>query len=453
MSKSPNILYIFTDQQTADAMSCADNADVHTPNMDRLAARGVRFTDAYCSFPLCIPSRMSMLTGLYPHQFGIDSNNGAIPDDRLPHTMGRLLRDAGYDCGWGGKTHIGPGFADGSVDFGFHRYADWNDFDLPDATATFIRRQRDRPFFAVACFDNPHNICEHGRDQLLPWGEVDDVPADQYPPLPTNFAEQPTDPEPVRLYHRDSAKTQRFEEFDETRWRKYCHVYYRLVEKVDAGLGVMLDALDDAGLTDDTLIVFSSDHGEMAGSHGSSHKQVLYRESTGVPLIVAGPGVRQGATDDALVVNGIDLLPTFCDYADAATPDDLPGRSLRTLLTTGDDPAWRDHLAVETRFGPAGPSGGSGVANWTTVARMIRTRRFVYHLYDWGNHREQLYDVEADPGEMTNLADDARFADQRDRHRRLLANWCLNTGDRFGSHGHRPEPVGIPGLGYVSTPQ
>ena len=165
----PNVLYIFTDQQWAGAMSCAGNRDLRTPIMDRLAAEGVRFPNAYCSFPMCVPARASMITGRPPHALGM--NGALVPDCTvdiseadLASSLGRLMSDAGYRCGWGGKWHTG--LRGGGcwlpprekLDHGFDHVAGFDDNALPDACARFLHAEDDRPFFLVASFDNPDII-------------------------------------------------------------------------------------------------------------------------------------------------------------------------------------------------------------------------------------------------------------------------------------------------------
>ena len=175
MSKRPNILYIFTDQQSADAMSCAGNGDLCTPGMDRLAANGARFRNAYCSYPLCTPRRASMFTGKMPHELGITGNGAPVPEERVPMGLGNVLSEAGYDCAYAGKWHV-PQIAIPDREHGFRRICGFDDNSIAATCAEFMAEDRDRPFFLVAAFDNPHNICEWGREQFgdnkAPWGSL-----------------------------------------------------------------------------------------------------------------------------------------------------------------------------------------------------------------------------------------------------------------------------------------
>ncbi len=447
--QSPNILYILTEQQWAGAMSCAGNDDLHTPNMDRLAEEGVRFTNAYCSFPMCVPSRDSMFSGRMPHELG---SRGARPtechvnlsDEDMALTMGRLFRDAGYRCGWGGKWHWGmaPGLSVPACDdanHGFERVCGFDDFEVSDACGEFMRSDDDQPFLLVASLDTPHNIGEFSRDKPLPWAELEDVRTEDYPNLPSNFPAAPYEPEAITSARQSERATMgRDQQFTLDRWRKERYGYYRLVEETDRLIGRILEALQDSGKADNTVVIFSSDHGEMHGAHQLDRKWVLYEESASVPLIIQDPhGGRRGETDEALVSNGIDLLPTVCEYAGIDIPSDLPGESLVSRVRSGSD-EWRDQVVVETVL----PGNGA-------VGRMIRTERYAYHLYSVGCHHEQLFDMEEDPGQMVNLAVESRYENVLNEHRERLAEWCRATRDRDLSYYVRGSEVPIPGLGWV----
>ncbi|KKK94602.1 hypothetical protein LCGC14_2681190, partial [marine sediment metagenome] len=170
-------------------------------------------------------------------------------------------------------------------------------------------------------------------------------------------------------------------------------------------IGIVCDAVRDSGQADSTVIIFTSDHGDMDSAHRMEHKCTFYDEACRVPLIVSFPGVTPGGTVDRehLVSNGLDLLPTLCDYARRDVPGELIGSSLRPLAEGAEVPAWRSWLPVECRFG-----------------RMVMTRRHKYMLYDPGEHAEQLIDLDEDPGEMHSAATDPAYEDILDRHRQLF---------------------------------
>jgi arylsulfatase A-like enzyme len=431
-TERPNILYIFTDQQGANSMSCAGNGDLQTPAMDRLAAEGVRFERTYCAQPLCTPSRSSMFTGLMPHQTGAPRNEMAISEHLRQQEMGTVFAAAGYECAYGGKWHV-PGLTiqDGH---GFRRISpigsqrpnlNGGDDHLVEACEAFLRQQHEQPFLLVASFDNPHNICEYANELGLPQGPIPAPPSvEECPALPANSAVPPDEPEAIRF--EQSADPFMYPTADYTidDWRRYRWAYYRLVEKVDAMIGRILDVLDEQGLWENTLVVFSSDHGDGGGAHQWNQKCVLYEESVRVPLIVRGPGSGpKGFADrEHLVCNGLDLLPTFCDYAGIKPPAGLSGASLRQLVEGRQPTSWREGVVVETVF--------DGDCGRATVGRMVRTDRYKYVVYEWGTRREQLFDLEQDPGEMVNLIASTSHANVLEDHRRRLYARCEKTGDR-----------------------
>ena len=417
-------------------MGCAGNPYVRTPAMDGIAANGVRFERAYCANPVCLPSRYSMMTGRMPGEAGIRSNHdgvaASVPPEVVSNTMGRLLRDAGYDTAYGGKTHLPPGMSPEETGFEYLT-ADQRD-GLADASAEFIRRERDRPFLLVSSFINPHDICfmairdaggdevfgidvspERQRAELAALDEALQPPEgaseEEFyesvcPPAPANL--EPQDPEPeavANILDQRPFKRNARETWSAERWRLHRWAYCRLTEMVDRQIGRVLDALREAGQEDDTLVVFSTDHGDMGGSHRMEHKTVLYEEATRVPMIVSWKGVTHaGRVDrDHLVSNGLDLLPTVCDYAGVAAPDGLEGASLRPLVEGPPPGRWRDRLHVESEFG-----------------NMVAAERYKYVLYDEGRDREQLIDLESDPGEMSSVTDAPELRPVLETHRDWL---------------------------------
>ena len=189
------------------------------------------------------------------------------------------------------------------------------------------------------------------------------------------------------------------------RWRLHRWAYCRLTEMVDRQIGRVLDALRETGQEEDTVVIFSADHGDMDGSHRMEHKTVLYEEAARVPLIMSWKGVTHaGQVDrDHLVSNGLDLLPTICDYAGVVPPDDLEGVSLRTLVEGTPPGDWRERLHVESEFG-----------------HMVAAGRYKYVLYDEGRDREQLVDLDSDPGEMSCVTDALELRPVLEGHRDWL---------------------------------
>jgi len=244
---------------------------------------------------------------------------------------------------------------------------------------------------------------------------------DKLPPLPENYAIPQGEPEAVPAHLNPGATTPAItmrKDYDERAWRIYRWIYCRLTEQVDRHIGTILDGLRAAGLEDNTLIIFTSDHGNMDASHRLASKGVLYEESVGVPLILkyknhipAGRTVRK-----YLVSTGLDILPTLCDYAKVQPPTHLLGKSLRPLAEGKHIGKWRPYVASEN--------------GWS---RMIRSQRFKYCTYEASERSESLVDMEKDPGEMRNLIDDPQFRDVLAEHRRFLAEWITISDDREGS--------------------
>ena len=434
----PNVLLIVTDQQSYSAMSCAGNTELHTPAMDRLAAEGVRFSQAHCTYPLCTPSRASLFTGHMPHTVGVRHNGEGIEASYNPNEIGPLAGEQGYDCAYGGKWHV-PEIAMPDGEHGFRTICGFDDTNLADRCIDYFQASGDRPFFLVASFDNPHNICEWARNQVLPWGPIEQAATEDCPNLPLNHAIPAFEPEAIRLVQSWQHRPYPVRHFDESQWRQYRHAYYRLVEKVDTEIGRILDALERTGKRENTLIVFTSDHGDGMGAHRWSQKSITYDEVVRVPLIISVPGKpRAGVVDTAhLVSNGLDLLPTLCDYAGLRVPEGLPGASLRPLVEGHDPSAWRDQLVIESELS----------SRPAMSVRMVRTPRFKYSVYSYGRNREQLVDMQNDPGEMVNLAVERRHQDTLDEHRRRLYEWCLETGDLFEDHYSHPGQPVVPGYG------
>jgi arylsulfatase A-like enzyme len=432
MATHPNVLLVMTDQQQAAALSCAGNRfdprpgaphpDVRTPHLDALAARGTRFTSAYTPFPLCTPARAALFSGRMPHTLGTMDNNQPIPEQYREQTLGHLFARAGYDCAYGGKWHVTQIAMQGG--FAFRRVSGFDDGVLPPAAIDFLRTPRDKPFLLVASFDNPHNICEHSRNQPLPWGEVPLAPIDECPNLPPNFSAGPHEPEALKTYAERAGMYRRRPAYTAERWRLLRHVYYRLVERVDAQIGLILAALRETGQEEHTLVIFTSDHGDMAGAHELNQKHTLYDESARVPLILAGPGVAAGTVVDT-PVSLIDVLPTACDLAGVDAPTDLPGITLRPAVAGPD--LEREPVVVESLW-------GDEISSAVRVhARCLVTRSHKYVVHEWGEYREQLFDRAADPGEQVNLAVEARHRPLLAECRRVLRAWSTATGDRFAA--------------------
>lgn len=443
----PNILFIMTDQQHAGMMSCTGNKWLKTPALDRLAASGVRFERAYACNPVCVPNRFSLQTAMMPSAIGMGHNGhsreAAVTDAMMQQSLGRLFDNAGYETVYGGKVHL-PRKMKGIQNLGYRNLTGDSRQGLADACAEFINGRHTRPFFLFASFINPHDICymainDFNRTQSQPImgntdskiceamldrarnsGDISAFVRKNCPPLPANHNVPASEPECVTQEYTEARAFRAYvrKNWSENQWRLHRWLYCRLTEMVDAEIQTVLDALRDAGLEDNTLVVFTSDHGDMDSAHKMEHKSVLYEEAVRVPFLMSYKGVIPvGKVDDThMVSNGLDLLPTLCDYAGIRTPDGLHGSSLRPLAEGRDKGPWRDFVVCESQNG-----------------RSLRTGRFKYAIYDSGENREQLTDLQNDPGEMNNLAGHADYAKVLNEHRRLLRQWVERTGDSIAA--------------------
>ncbi len=399
----PNFLFIITDQQGLDTISALGCSDAHTPNMDRLVRSGVAFMQSHTSNPLCSPARSSLFTGRPTSETGVIVNGLPIRES-IPN-LGQWLGQAGYEAVYVGKWHLPMSFTYNVKGFTVIPAGLGGQGTLGDGATSracqgyLLNRERNKPFLLVASFLQPHDICQyvtmHARaPDELPYPEI----AKSLPKLPPNFTFDEREPRAIKgkRYHTWSAQ----------QWRYYIWSYHRMVEEVDAEIGRVLQALDDSGQADNTVVVFTADHGEGRGRHQMVTKNYLYEEAEKVPLVVSCPKrMRADAKDDTHLVSGLDVMPTMCDYAGLAPPQNTRGKSLRPLLE-GKPTQWRDFVPAEVAI----------------TGRMIRTSGYKYIAYQ-GDPVEQLFDMKNDPWETKNLAGESRHAATLTEHRKLLEDW------------------------------
>lgn len=430
----PNILFIMTDQQHAGMMSCSGNKCLKTPAIDSLAREGIRFGFAYCANPVCAPSRTSMATGIMPGRLGAFDNGSGMKKARIPdkvdnNSLGKIIKRAGYDTFYGGKVHMCSKLDPSNAGYDVY-FSDRRD-KLPEACIRFMTKTRNKPFFVVASFINPHDICfayaaykGKGKHNMASvdalYQQASSLPLDQLPPLPENYAIPQMEPDAIEAHLNPNAVTPAItmrKTYNERQWRIYRWIYCRLTERVDKHIGKILDGLKEAELEEKTLVVFTSDHGNMDASHQLASKGLFYEESVGVPFIMKYAGVIPAGRLDKrhLISTGLDILPTLCDYAGIKPPAQLLGRSLRKIAEGKPVSKWRSYVASEN--------------GW---CRMIRSQRFKYCVYDSGAKRESLVDLDNDPGEMQNLSHSHQYKKVLDEHRRHLKEWVKLSGDTAG---------------------
>jgi len=445
----PNLLFLFTDEQRADTMAAYGNRRIRTPHLDALARDSTVFERAYVTQPVCTPSRSSIMTGLYPHTSGCTANNIPLPES-VP-TLVELLDDREYTCGYHGKWHLGDeifpqhGFADWiSIEDGYRKYYRPNQdrsahcsyyhwllaqgftpssgepdfaafgrgesarfpapYSKPDFLARtasrFIRENRDRPFALFVNYLEPH----------MPFfGPYDDMYAPDAIDLPANFDTPPHPDEPLkcRLLRERYAKGFGEQELaTEAGWRRLIANYWGLVSLVDESVGRILASLTDCGLDNNTIVVFTSDHGDMMGSHRLLAKTVMYEEAVRVPLLMRAPGL--GAARVEAPVSQIDLVPTLLDLMGRPPADGLPGRSLRPVLERREGPA-EDHVFIEWN-GRDGEEQYRRQSDYNADAARIAGSpvRSVVSPDGWKLNlsvadKSELYNLNDDPLERTNL--------------------------------------------------
>jgi len=430
----PNIIYIFTDQQSSSMMGCAGNRWLKTPAMDYIAANGVRFKRAYTTNPVCSPARVSLMTGRFPGYFNdakgeqARENKGSmriprVSDEVLDTTIAAYLKKAGYELAYGGKEHLPKSLT--SKALGFRSLGRDERDDLAQSCADFIRQPHDKPYCMVASFINPHDICYMALDGLtfeqpeypprkklsparrklaevlkLPEGvSEEEFFATHCPPLPENFEPQHDEPKAIEAQLRlRSFRISARENYTEKDWRLHRWAYHRLTEVVDRQIQEVLDALKESGQEENTLVLFSSDHGDMDSAHRTEHKSFLYEESACVPFMAMWKGrIPAGRVDGShLVSNGLDLLPTVCDYAEIEGVSDPRGRSLRPLFE-GKRVDWRKTLGVESELG----------------RMVVHENGCKYIKYDAAGEEEQLLDLAKDPHYTHDPAYGSKLAELR----------------------------------------
>jgi arylsulfatase A-like enzyme len=349
-----------------------------------------------------------------PVETGVVTNGKEICCD-IPN-MGQWFGQAGYETVYCGKWHLGayytntmPGFTVLSTGNREPWIGEGDTIDnaVSRSCEAWLKTSGgDRPFLLVASLLQPHDICYWAIfcDQLVPQNDFSDEIIRYLPDTPRNLHAHPQ--APARLAQHELMPRMR----KEIRWRYYNYIYYRQVEMLDSDLGRILDALDDAGLTDDTIILFTSDHGEGGGHHGKVQKWTPYEESVKVPLVFSCPErFCSDLTDKNSLVSGIDIMPTLCDLAAIESPPGCVGKSLRPLVE-GKTVSWRDYVVAEVFV--------DGI--------MVRTSRYKYFRIK-NDPVEQLFDMVDDALETTNLFFDAKYADVVKEHQKLLSEWQQRT--------------------------
>lgn len=406
--RPPNILFLISDDHSAADVGCYGAANLPTPHLDRLAAEGMRFERAYATAPQCSPSRSSYFSGCSPHTIGTSRQASFYP----PHEPSVLepLREAGYFLAAFGKVHQGAEF---------DRRFDLNDRDVHAFASLFDKRPAGRPFFAQIGYSDPHR------------------------PYTPQTVENPTRTEDVAVpeFLPDTADV-----------RADLAQYWDEIRRMDAAIGRVLATLEQKGVADDTLVIFTGDHG-FPFPRG---KGTLYEGGSRVPLIVRWPGKVRAKSVTAALTGGVDLAPTWLEAAGVSVPPKMQGKSLVPVLT-GRTPSVREAVFAERNWhNHSDPQRSVTTARYKLIyngrpersyhptSDIAASPSWLSYLYEGirGRLNEDLrrllapsrpflefYDLEADPHEFHNLAEDPRYADDRIRHEMLLSDWMHETLD------------------------
>lgn len=417
----PNVLFVLTDDQHFRALGAAGNPEIRTPNLDRLAAEGARFTHCYVSNPICTPSRACIQTGQYGFTNGVTFFGQPMRAD-APR-LATLMSDRGYQTCYVGKWHneerpSSHGYAHMRHVFlgGMHDFSsipvvqdtadpkaviEGNPTDIfTDGALDLLARPVEEPFFLMLSYTAPH-------DPRTPPPAFEAM----YPPdsvsLPRNFMPEPRF-DPGTLDIRDEKLLPR--PLDPDAVRTEIGRYYGMITHLDEQLGRVLAALDESGRLDNTVIIVAGDNGLALGAHGLLGKQTMYEEGVRVPLIARGPGVQRGAECRALV-DLMDVMPTICDLGGVPIPEGVEARTLTPLLSG------RRARHREAVF-----------CHYHDMFRMVRTRdyKLIRHLK---TGREEFYELRQDPYEMKDLAGSEAHRAALNAHRVLLARWRHSMND------------------------
>lgn len=435
-ARRPNILLITADDLGL-CLSCYGETRIKTPHLDSLAGSGVRFRTAYVTQASCSPSRSSMFTGLYPHgtgQYGLANTGLALHDNLHQATIPAVLKKAGYRTGIIGKLHVEP---EDTFPFDFLHKNSANTRKVRDVATLaggFLSAKSEDPFFLMVNYSDPHafRLPDNPREWNFP-PQVDGLPENPYPPGPTAVFD--------------------FQQIDTPEQRVRVAGYYNAIQRLDTGIGMLMDTLRKSGKEQETVILFVGDHGPPF----ARGKTTTYESGLRVPYMVRWPGLSKPAVSDAMV-STVDLAPTIFDAAGVTSPVRMHGRSLRPVLANS-KAEWRRYLAGEfhfhgaTPFYPrrairddryklihnllAGRNKPSTGIDGDKAYPISRDSRYdgtpVRAAFDtFANPPEfELYDLRGDPVEFRNLAGQPALKSTEDRMKQALLDWRKESSDPF----------------------
>ena len=427
----PNIIFVFSDEHRYQSMSHTEMPSMKTPTMDRMAAEGFFFRQCVSNYPVCSPYRAIVMTGRWPYQTGVTDNN--IPLDPALPTVGKAFQSAGYRTGYIGKWHLGKGndarplgFEHSIIWAGTNTHYDkstyfkngeagvtpkgYNATLMTDQALEFMGAGEEQPYFLMLSLNPPHS-------------NFTDAP-------PEKLALYPEGSLPFRPNYR-LPKAEEGSIFSKNGSPHY-EGYHAHISAIDDELARLLAAVKAAGAEDNTLFVYSSDHGSMHGSHGVGSKRQPYEESLRIPMIVYGVGrVPKGVQHDALI-GAIDMVPTLCGLAGIPAPEGCAGNDYSGVVLKGEAAPERDgqfimHIAKD--------NASKGNAHPAPIFRGVRTAQYTYAEGPEGPMC--LFDNQADPYQMKNLVGESAYEAQKATLQGQLAVWLKRAEDPFTSSANR----------------
>ncbi len=418
---NPNILFVFSDEHRYQSMGHTEMPAMKTPTMDRMAKEGFSFSQCVSNYPVCSPYRAIVLSGQWPYQSGVTDNS--IPLSSSTPTVGKAFQAAGYRTGYIGKWHLGGTDA---TPFGFDTSLIWDrtntHYDesvyhvsdgqavkpkgynatlMTDQALHFIGENNDKPFFLMLSLNPPHS-------------DFTDAP-------PEKLALYPEGSLPYRPNYA-LPEAEKGSVFSKNGYPHY-EGYHAHISAIDDELTRLLDTLKEKGLSENTIVVYSSDHGSMHGSHGVGSKRQPYEESVRIPLIIYGPGRVPGGVANQALFGAIDMVPTLCGLAGIDVPAGCAGEDYSATVLTGANPPERDaqfimHIAKD--------NASHGNEHPAPIFRGVRTLQYTYAV---GPEAPMcLFDNQADPYQMKNLIDDEEHVAIRKALQNDLAH-CLKSAD------------------------
>lgn len=454
-SQQPNILFLFSDQHRYDALGCNGAPICRTPALDAIAESGMRFTHAFTPTALCSPARAALLSGLFPHNNGQLANMGnfnGVFDKQMLDVTGypQLLSEAGYSVNYVGKWHLPK---QGDADFWqvdqWHTERDYaqekDALGLDTNRAKEVQRMEwggDAPFYGQAvlpaehmqeawCADKTVELLEKQAGSEQPFMIFTSFFGPHFPyavPAPYDTMYNPDDVERWINFDETFEGKPLIQQREMLRWnashltwpdwQRVIAAYWGYCTYIDDQIGRVLAQLDALGLAENTVVIYSADHGDMTGSHRLFNKGMyMYDEIYRIPLLVRWPGVTAAGSQCDEFVSLLDMMPTMLDAGGADIPENLDGRTLQPLLSGENDAEWPDDIFAEFH----------GYESALFSQRMVRTKSWKY-IYNPGAE-DELYDVASDPGELRNLADEYGYKHVLRRMKTRLVTWLERTGD------------------------